>query len=168
MRYCGILALPRAVLRYSYPPYAPLQNVLEFFGLKSWVTPLKNCDFWPYEKIPFLRSKNVSFLFKTWRNSFFKGILRKRKKKNVLEFFCPKSRVTPLKNCDFWHYEKIPFLWSKNVSVLFRRWRNSIFKGILRKSKKKKCFGIFLSKIVGYPFGKLRFLALWKNPISAV
>ena len=24
MRYCGILALPRAVLRYSYPPYAPL------------------------------------------------------------------------------------------------------------------------------------------------
>ena len=26
MRYCGILALPRAVLRYSYPPYAPLNN----------------------------------------------------------------------------------------------------------------------------------------------
>ena len=24
MRYCGILALPCAVLRYSYPPYAPL------------------------------------------------------------------------------------------------------------------------------------------------
>ena len=24
MRYCGILALPRAVLQYSYPPYAPL------------------------------------------------------------------------------------------------------------------------------------------------
>ena len=87
------------------------KNVLEFFGLKSWVTPLKNCDFWPYEKIPFLRSKNVSFLFKTWRNSFFKGILRKRK---------------------------------------------------------NKCFGIFLSKIAGYPFEKLRFLALWKNPIFVV
>ena len=151
------------------------QNVLEFFGLKSWVTPLKNCDFWPYEKIPFLRSKNVSFLFKTWRNSFFKGILRKRKKKmfwnffvqnrglplwkiaifgvmkkshfcglkmflfcledeetlflrlfwekakkNVLEYFCPKSWVTPLENCDFWPYEKIPFLRSKMVSVLCR------------------------------------------------
>ena len=26
MRYCGILALPRAVLRYSHPPYAPLCN----------------------------------------------------------------------------------------------------------------------------------------------
>ena len=25
MRYCGILALPCAVLRYSYPPYAPLR-----------------------------------------------------------------------------------------------------------------------------------------------
>ena len=26
MRYCGILALPCAVLRYSYPPYAPLSK----------------------------------------------------------------------------------------------------------------------------------------------
>ena len=28
MRYCGILALPCAVLRYSYPPYAPLWTPL--------------------------------------------------------------------------------------------------------------------------------------------
>ena len=138
------------------------KNVLEFFGLKSWVTPLKNCDFWPYEKIPFLRSKNVSFLFKTWRNSFFKGILRKRKKKNVLEFFCPKSRVTPLKNCDFWRYEKIPFLWSKNVSVLFRRWRNSIFKGILRKSKKKMFWNIFVQNR-GLPLWKIASFGLMKK-----
>ena len=27
MRYYGILALPCAVLRYSYPPYAPLETV---------------------------------------------------------------------------------------------------------------------------------------------
>ena len=27
MRYCGILVLPCAVLRYSYPPYAPLKLV---------------------------------------------------------------------------------------------------------------------------------------------
>ena len=27
MRYCGILVLPCAVLRYSYPPYAPLRAV---------------------------------------------------------------------------------------------------------------------------------------------
>ena len=140
------------------------KNVLEFFGLKSWVTPLKNCDFWPYEKIPFLRSKNVSFLFKTWRNSFFKGILRKRKKKNVLEFFCPKSRVTPLKNCDFWHYEKIPFLWSKNVSVLFRRWRNSIFKGILRKSKKKNVLEYFCPKSWVTPLENCDFWPYEKNP----
>ena len=31
MRYCGILALPRAVLRYSYPPYAPLHYFLCVF-----------------------------------------------------------------------------------------------------------------------------------------
>ena len=140
------------------------KNVLEFFGLKSWVTPLKNCDFWPYEKIPFLRSKNVSFLFKTWRNSFFKGILRKRKKKNVLEFFCPKSRVTPLKNCDFWRYEKIPFLWSKNVSVLFRRWRNSIFKGILRKSKKKNVLEYFCPKSWVTPLENCDFWPYEKIP----
>ena len=28
MRYCGILALPCAVLRYSYPPYAPLKQAI--------------------------------------------------------------------------------------------------------------------------------------------
>ena len=37
------------------------KNVLEFFGLKSWVALLKNFDFWPYEKIPFLRSKKGFF-----------------------------------------------------------------------------------------------------------
>ena len=29
MRYCGILALQCAVLRYSYPPYAPLKKWLQ-------------------------------------------------------------------------------------------------------------------------------------------
>ena len=35
--------------------------------------------------------------------------------------------LSPSENCDFWSYEKWAFLWSKNVSFLFRTWRNSIF-----------------------------------------
>ena len=107
-------------LRVFWKKAKKKKNVLEFFCPKSRVTPLKNCDFWHYEKIPFLWSKNVSVLFRRWRNSIFKGILRKSKKKNVLEYFCPKSWVTPLENCDFWPYEKNPFLRSKMVSVLCR------------------------------------------------
>ena len=37
MRYCGFLSLPHAVLRYSYPPYAPLllrkRSELKFGGI---------------------------------------------------------------------------------------------------------------------------------------
>ena len=40
MRYCGILALPRAVLRYSYPPYAP-----PLFGARQYgATTRENSD----------------------------------------------------------------------------------------------------------------------------
>ena len=37
MRYCGILALPRAVVRYSYPPYAPLLSFWSWASaMMSW------------------------------------------------------------------------------------------------------------------------------------
>ena len=43
--------------------------------------------------------------------------------------------------------------------IFFLEHKETIFKVILRKSK-QKCFGIFWTEIVGYPFEKLRFLAL--------
>ena len=85
------------------------KNVWEFFGLKSWVTPLKNCDFSPYEKIPFLRSKNVSFLFRTWRNCILRVFWEKAKKKNVLKFICPKSWVNPFGELRFLALWKVSF-----------------------------------------------------------
>ena len=60
MRYCGILALPRAVLRCSYPPYVPLNqtqskgafhlvkisgsavNGTRFVGSSHWKIPRKS------------------------------------------------------------------------------------------------------------------------------
>ena len=144
------------------------KNVLEFFGLKSWVTPLKNCDFWPYEKIPFLRSKNVSFLFKTWRNSFFKGILRKRKKKKMFWNFFVQNRGLPLWKIAIFGIMKKSHFCGPKMFLFCLEDEETLFLRVFWEKAKKKCFGIFLSKIVGYPFGKLRFLALWKNPISAV
>ena len=70
--------------------------VLGFFGLKSWVTPLKNCNFWPYEKIPFLRSKNISFLFRTWRNSILRAFWEKAKEKKMFWNFFVQNSGLPL------------------------------------------------------------------------
>ena len=46
MRYCGFLSLPRAILRYSYPPYVPLLwrkdllnwSLVEFFFKHYWLS----------------------------------------------------------------------------------------------------------------------------------
>ena len=43
-----------------------------FFYQNHGLAPLKVCEFWPYESVPFLWSKKVSFLFITSRNSIFK------------------------------------------------------------------------------------------------
>ena len=115
------------------------------------------------KKSHFCGLKMFLFCLKHGETLFLRVFWENAKKKNVLEFFCPKSRVTPLKNCDFWHYEKIPFLWSKNVSVLFRRWRNSIFKGILRKSKKKKMFWNIFVQNRGLPLWKIAIFGLMKK-----
>ena len=49
-----------------------------FLNQNHGLAPLKNSDFWPYENVPFLWSKNVSFSFITSRNSIFKLILIKK------------------------------------------------------------------------------------------
>ena len=64
MRYCGFLSLPRAVLRYSYPPYAPLLlrkdllnwSLAEFF---SHITDCHSCH-----KVCCLLSSAVLLLIK--------------------------------------------------------------------------------------------------------
>ena len=78
MRYCGFLSLPRAVLRYSYPPYAPLflrkdllnWSLAEFF---SNITDCHSCHrrfpvFFPppsYSllKFTFLKNQSLAFMF---------------------------------------------------------------------------------------------------------
>ena len=54
---------------------------------------MENCDFWPYKKIPFCGLKRFLFCLKL-DDTFFKRILRKIKY-NFLQFFWPKSWVTP-------------------------------------------------------------------------
>ena len=51
---------------------------LIFFHPNHGLAPLENWDFWPYENVPFLWSKKVSFLFTTSRNSFFKLFLNQK------------------------------------------------------------------------------------------
>ena len=98
-----------------------------------------------------LKSKETLFLRVFWEKA----------NKNVLKFFGLKAKN--LKNCDFWRpYEKIPFLRSKNVSFLFRTWGNSIFKGILRRSK-YKFFGIFFDQNRGLPLWKIAIFSLMKK-----
>ena len=53
------------------------KKIIFLFGLldlNHGLTPLENCNFWPYEKFSFsfLWSKKVSYLFRTSRNSIFK------------------------------------------------------------------------------------------------
>ena len=77
MRYCGFLSLPRAILRYSYPPYVPLLwrkdllnwSLAEFF---SNITDCHSCHrrfavSFPLPsycllKFTFLKNKSLAFM----------------------------------------------------------------------------------------------------------
>ena len=139
------------------------KNVLEFFGLKSWVTPLKNCDFWPYEKIPFLRSKNVSSLFKTWRNSFFKGILRKRKKKKMFWNFFVQNRGLPLwKIAIFGVMKKSHFCGPKMFLFCLEDEETLFLRVFWEKVTKKMFWNIFVQNR-GLPLWKIAIFGLMKK-----
>ena len=49
--------------------------------------------------------------------------------------FGQKHGLTPLKKCDFWDFERLRFLWSKNVSFLSRTLLNIISSFTLRENK---------------------------------
>ena len=56
----------------------------------------------------------------------FMLILAKKQIKKKFEFFDQNRGLALLENWDFWPYERFPVLWSKKVSVLFRRPRDSL------------------------------------------
>ena len=106
MRYCGFLPLPSAVLRYSYPPYAPppfteRSSELKFGGIffkHYWLSLLS-------QKVCCLLSSSVRSLL--WRSSHWPSCFAERSR-SVFAFFTYHER-------DRWHMKYEPvfmlFVW---------------------------------------------------------
>ena len=63
--------------------------------------------------------------------------------------------------CDFWDFKRLNFLWPKKVSFLSRTLLNIISSLTFTENNWKKNY-IFWQKAWVNPFGKIRFLELWK------
>ena len=116
---------------------------------------MEKCDFWDFERLPFLGPKKVSFLSRTLFNNISGLILTENNSRKKTTFFDQKHGLTPLEKCDFWDFERLPFLGPKKVSFRSGTLLNIISSLVLTENNSRKKNTFFDQK-----HGKMRFLGL--------
>ena len=118
MRYCGILALPCAVLRYSYPPYAPLPKFSETHVFRGTIRhPYKTVG-WIAE---YTKQRYKTIMIAIVQHLFLQRVLRSSSRST---FICFTRQVHQHENVifqlTFWYYEEVTFPKDRFPRVLSR------------------------------------------------
>ena len=116
-----------------------------FFDQKHGLTPLEKCHFWDIEKLLFLLSKKVSFLFRTLYKPYFMFFSDWKQIKKKIACFDQNYGLIPFRKMPFWDFENFVFI-VKNVFFLSQTLFSIISSLILTKNMVKN----------------MRFLRLWK------
>ena len=130
------------------------------FWPKARVNPFGKIRFLGLWKITFLGAKHFCFLIRTLFNIISGLILTENNSRKKNTFFDQKHRLTPLEKCDFWDFERLLFYGQKGFLFYLAHYLTLFLVLFWPKTSKKNY--IFWPKAWVNPFGKMRFLGLWK------
>ena len=133
-----------------------------FFDLKHGLTPLEKCDFLGLWKNTFFRAKKRFLFYLAHYLTLFLVLFwpkTTQEKKNT--FFDQKHGLTPLEKWDFWDFKRLTFYGQKRFLFFLEHYLTLFLVSFWLKTSQEKNY-IFWPKAWVNPFGKMRFLGLWK------
>ena len=124
----------------SYFDRKQLKKKTTFFDQNHGLTPLEKYDFGDFERLHFLLPKKVFFSIYNIIKHYFQSYFDRNQLKKKTTFFDQKHGLTPLKKCDFWDFERLPFLGPKGFFSFWNIVKHYFQSYFDRKQLKKKNF----------------------------